>query len=82
MLVAEVGSDAQLPRLLDPRPAAGGYPEREIARGIVAIRIDPYEALAEYLGLQTRHAPGLVEPGACATGLPPAAATPRPAGAS
>jgi anion-transporting ArsA/GET3 family ATPase len=60
VLVAEVGSDSQLPRLIDPQAGAVGYEEREIAPGITAIRIDPYAALAEYLGLQIR-VPGLVQ---------------------
>jgi anion-transporting ArsA/GET3 family ATPase len=59
VLVAELGRDAQLPRLLAPRPAPVGYPEREIAPGLFAIRIDPFEALAEYLGLELG-LPGLV----------------------
>jgi anion-transporting ArsA/GET3 family ATPase len=60
VLVAEVASDSQLPRLIDPEAAAVGYEAREIARGITAMRIDPYAALAEYLGLQIR-VPGLVQ---------------------
>jgi anion-transporting ArsA/GET3 family ATPase len=52
VLVAELGRDAQLPRLLVPRPPPVGYPEREIAPDLFAIRIDPYEALAEYLGIE------------------------------
>jgi anion-transporting ArsA/GET3 family ATPase len=59
VLVAELGRDAQLPRLLAQRPAPVGYPEREIGPGLYAIRIDPYEALAEYLGIEIG-LPGLV----------------------
>jgi len=59
VLVAELGRDAELPRLLAPRPAPVGYPEREIAPGLSAILIDPYEALAEYLGIELG-LPGLV----------------------
>jgi anion-transporting ArsA/GET3 family ATPase len=60
VLVAEVGSDSQVPRLIDPNAPAVGYEERAIAPRITAIRIDPYAALAEYLGLQIR-VPGLVQ---------------------
>jgi anion-transporting ArsA/GET3 family ATPase len=60
VLVVEVGADSALPRLIDPTAPAVGYEEREIAPGIRAIRIDPYAALAEYLGLQIR-VPGLVQ---------------------
>ena len=60
VLVAEVGSDSQIPRLIDPSAPAVGYEERAIAPGISAIRIDPYAALAEYLGIQIR-VPGLVQ---------------------
>ena len=59
VLVAELGRDAQLPRLLAPSSTGPDYPEREIAPGLFAIRIDPFEALAEYLGLELR-VPGLV----------------------
>jgi len=59
VLVAEVGRDSQVPRLLDPAAPPVGYEERQITPGIRAIRIDPFEALAEYLGLQTG-VPGLV----------------------
>jgi anion-transporting ArsA/GET3 family ATPase len=53
VLAAELGRDAQLPRLLAPDPPRGDdYPEHAIAPRLHAIRIDPYEALAEYLGLE------------------------------
>jgi anion-transporting ArsA/GET3 family ATPase len=52
VLVAELGRDSVLPRLLAPEAPPGDYPEREIAPGLYAIRIDPYEALAEYLGIE------------------------------
>lgn len=53
VLVAEVGYDEHLPAILvrGPTPVVG-YEGRELARGLRAMRIDPYEALAEYLGLQ------------------------------
>jgi anion-transporting ArsA/GET3 family ATPase len=52
VLVAELGRDSVLPRLLAPHPPPADYPEREIRPGLFAIRIDPFEALAEYLGLE------------------------------
>jgi anion-transporting ArsA/GET3 family ATPase len=52
VLVAETGRDEQLPRLLAPGTPAVGYPGRTLMPGVTAMRIDPYEALAEYLGLQ------------------------------
>lgn len=60
VLVAEVGRDAQVPRLLDPAAPEVGYEEREIVPGISVMRIDPFAALAEYLGLQIGM-PGLVK---------------------
>jgi anion-transporting ArsA/GET3 family ATPase len=52
VLVAEVGLGEQVPALLAPQPEPVGYAGRELRPGLVAMRIDPYEALAEYLGLQ------------------------------
>ena len=51
-LVAEVGPDEQIPRLLNPRAPEAGYAGCAILPGLRAMRIDPFEALAEYLGLQ------------------------------
>lgn len=59
VLVAELGRDAALPRLLERTPRPLGYPERQIAPGLFAIHIDPFEALAEYIGLEIG-LPGLV----------------------
>jgi anion-transporting ArsA/GET3 family ATPase len=59
VLVAEVGRDSHVPRLLDPHAPPVGYEERTVAPGIAVIRIDPFAALDEYLGLQLR-VPGLV----------------------
>lgn len=51
VLLIETGRDENLPRLLgDPSPA--GYAGRELAPRLHVMRLDPYEALAEYLGLQ------------------------------
>jgi anion-transporting ArsA/GET3 family ATPase len=60
VLVTEVGRDPHVPRLLAPDAPAVGYQEREIVPGIAVMRIDPFAALAEYLGLQIGM-PGLVE---------------------
>ena len=59
VLVAECGRDAQVPRVLGAADADVGYEEREVSPGIFVMRIDPFAALAEYLGLQIG-VPGLV----------------------
>jgi anion-transporting ArsA/GET3 family ATPase len=50
--LAEVGRDEHVPRLLAPGSAPVGHAGRELQPGLTALRIDPYAALAEYLGLQ------------------------------
>lgn len=53
VLLAEMGPDEHLPGILVRRPGPPvGYEGRELAPGLHVLRIDPYEALAEYLGLQ------------------------------
>ncbi|RIL06748.1 MAG: hypothetical protein DCC71_05610 [Proteobacteria bacterium] len=52
VLVAEVGLDEHLPAIVAPGARPVGYDGRDLAKGLRAMRIDPYEALAEYLGLQ------------------------------
>ena len=55
VLVAEVGRDEALPRLFHERPKPDlpvGYAGRDLMPGLHAMRIDPFAALAEYLGLQ------------------------------
>ena len=52
VLVAEVGLDENVPALLAPGGRPVGYEGRELRKNLRAMRIDPYEALAEYLGLQ------------------------------
>jgi anion-transporting ArsA/GET3 family ATPase len=52
VLVAEMTRDEALVPLLAPGSAPAGYQGREIERGLTAMCIDPYSALAEYLGLQ------------------------------
>ena len=51
VLLVETGRDEVLPRLFgSPKPA--GFTGRELRPGLVAMKMDPYEALAEYLGMQ------------------------------
>src|SRR3990172_6110912 len=52
VLVAEVSPDEQIPRRLAPGSPDSGYAGREIRPGLTSMQIDPFEALAEYLGLQ------------------------------
>ncbi len=54
VLVAETGREEHVPRILAPGSDPVGYPGCEIRPGLTAMRIDPYQALAEYLGLQLR----------------------------
>jgi len=60
VLAAEVGRDEDLVPLLDPGGALAGYAGRQLEPGLRVMRIDPYQALTEYLGLQVG-APRLVE---------------------
>lgn len=50
--VVEMGLDEQVPPLFDPAAPPVGYAGRTVHPGVWALRIDPYAALAEYLGLQ------------------------------
>ncbi len=52
VLVAEVGLDEHIPVLLAPGTSPVGYEGRDLRKHLRVMRIDPYEALAEYLGLQ------------------------------
>ena len=52
VLLAEVAQDEALVRLLAPDSAPAGYTGRLVQPGLRVMRIDPFEALAEYLGLQ------------------------------
>jgi anion-transporting ArsA/GET3 family ATPase len=54
VLVVETGREEHVPRLLAPGSEPVGYKGREIRPGLSAMRVDPYQALAEYLGLQLR----------------------------
>jgi anion-transporting ArsA/GET3 family ATPase len=50
--VVETGLDEQIPRLFDPAAPPVGYAGRTIHENVMALRIEPYAALAEYLGLR------------------------------
>ncbi|MCG8589854.1 MAG: chromosome partitioning protein [Proteobacteria bacterium] len=52
VLVAEMGRDEQVTPLLDPSRGPVGHAGAELAPGLRVLRIDPFEALAEYLSLQ------------------------------
>lgn len=52
VLLAELGRDAQAPRMLNPRPPPVGSTPVAVAERIHAILIDPFVALEEYLRLQ------------------------------
>lgn len=52
VLVAEMERGEQIHGRLAPGSEPVGYAGRELQPGIRAIQIDPFEALAEYLGLQ------------------------------
>jgi anion-transporting ArsA/GET3 family ATPase len=54
VLLAEVGLGASVARLLATGDLALGYAGRELAPRLTALHLDPYAALAEYLGLQLR----------------------------
>lgn len=60
VLLVELGRDEQLVRLLAPGSRPAGYAGRDVAPGLRVMRIDPYDALAEYLGLQI-HMQAVVE---------------------
>lgn len=60
VLVAEVGGQEQIPQRVSPGHPPVGYETVELVSGLTSIHIDPFEALAEYLGLQT-HLPGVVD---------------------
>lgn len=52
VLAVEVGADSELPALIRPGASDPGYDGVELEPGLRAMRIEPYRALAEYLGLQ------------------------------
>jgi anion-transporting ArsA/GET3 family ATPase len=52
VVVAEMAPDEQIHRLLAPGSPPAGYAGRSVHTGVTAMRIDPFEALSEYLALQ------------------------------
>jgi len=52
VLAIELGVGEQLPRLLGGPKARAEYAPRELQPGLFVMRLDPFQALAEYLGLQ------------------------------
>ncbi len=52
VIVVEVSRDAQVPALVAPCAGSVGYEPVEIEPGLQVMRVDPFEALAEYLGIQ------------------------------
>jgi len=52
VLAVEMDRGEHLHRLLEPGSAPVGYAGREVAPGLRLMRIDPFDALAEYLALQ------------------------------
>jgi anion-transporting ArsA/GET3 family ATPase len=57
VLLAETGRDENLPRLLSRDGRLAGYAGRSYPSGARSMRVDPYEALSEYLQIQLRVAP-------------------------
>lgn len=52
VVLAETGTTESVAAYFEPNPAPVGYAGRELRPNLHALRIDPNEALAEYLGLQ------------------------------
>jgi anion-transporting ArsA/GET3 family ATPase len=51
-LIVEVGPTEHITPLLDPGGPAAGYAGRELRPGLHVLRIDPFLAVSEYIGLQ------------------------------
>jgi len=51
--LAETGADEHCPPLIDPETPRVGYEGSELRPGLHVLHIRPFEALVEYLGLQT-----------------------------
>ena len=54
VLVADVGSSEQISQRIVPGHPPVGYAGAELLPGLTAVHIEPFEALAEYLGLQLK----------------------------
>lgn len=52
VLAADLSPDEPLVRLLEPTGAPAGYAGRQLEPGLRVMQIEPFAALAEYLGLQ------------------------------
>lgn len=52
VVLAELGDLEHIPRLLVSDPPPVGYEGKELRPGLTVMRIDPFDALADYLGLQ------------------------------
>lgn len=52
VVLVETGLDEHVPRLLAPAGGPVGYAGRELQPRLHALRVDPYQALTEYLKLQ------------------------------
>lgn len=52
VIAIEMGRDALIPDLIRPGHGPVGYQAVELEPGLHAMKIDPFEALAEYLGMQ------------------------------
>jgi anion-transporting ArsA/GET3 family ATPase len=59
VLVAEMGTDEQIPDRIAPGGPDAGYGGRLLRPGLTSMQIDPFEALTEYLGLQIG-TPGMI----------------------
>jgi len=68
VLAAEMGECRDLVAQLAPELPARSYPEVELRPGLDWVSIEPFEALAEYLGLQLR-SPGLARRALAVGGL-------------
>ena len=55
--VVETGRDEHVPRLISPGTEPVGHAGRDLRPGLRVMRVEPYEALAEYLHLQLGFGP-------------------------
>ncbi len=52
VMVVEMGRDTLIPDLVEPGHGPVGYAGAEVRPGLHVMRVDPFEALTEYLGIQ------------------------------